>query len=256
MDTRLKIIITVFAIIVVFYFFQFLFGYMKKKEHFTSSYYDDVEHYENSDKVHQETDNDNEKEKYELRIFLLDEIDKLNITDKIVKGNIMETLFSDTSMDNLSKMSKEKRIEQVKNVYQSAVNVKSSVTQETVPTTKNATHIAEEMDEEEPSPDMYKKPFENQIKQMFKGSDFKLPNPDDYLSFDHKNRENQFNEKYEHIVETLTQMKELMTNNKPEPKIPHIPQPLPMVEEFTNSKAKTKGGLIEGFENIKEYATY
>jgi nucleoside-diphosphate kinase len=93
MDMRLRIIIIVFVVVVIFYFFQLILGYMNKKEHFTSHYFDDVEKYENAPNVSQEKPVESTKP-YELRIFLLDEIEKLNISDKSIKGNIMEKTFS------------------------------------------------------------------------------------------------------------------------------------------------------------------
>jgi hypothetical protein len=92
MDMKLRIIIIVFTVIIVFYFFHFLFKIMQKKEHFSTNYYDQIEKYEDAPP---------EKE-YDKRIFLLNEIDKLEITDSKVKSNVMESVFSDGKLKDMT----------------------------------------------------------------------------------------------------------------------------------------------------------
>ncbi len=82
---KTRIIIGVFVVVAVFYFAQLLVNFMSKKEHFSTSYFDDVERYEDAPPPKTEDNS------YKLRIFLLDEIDKLGESEKSVKGNIMET---------------------------------------------------------------------------------------------------------------------------------------------------------------------
>ena len=262
---RLKIIIIVFVIVVIFYIFQFVYGYMNKKEHFTSAYYDDAEHYEDSP-------NKTDQQPYELRIFILDEIDKLNITDKNLKGNVMESLFSESSMKELEGMTKEQRVQKIKNVSQSAANNSKGVLQETsivkpivVAPIKTVTPVKAEFTEPE-----IDKNLDHHLKDMFNTSSVKLPGIKDYYD----NKENLINDKLTTAINALSELKNSISNNKKEQYIPELPKPPIMThhEDIVKEKtlpepdvSKTKAevdvlskpkSLIEGFENIYNYAPY
>lgn len=237
MDTKLKIIILVFTVIVVFYVFQFIFQMMQKKEHFSANYYDDVEGYE---------DAPNEKEKfeakdeeYDLRISLLNEIDKLEITDNKVKGSVMESVFSEVSMKKMKSMSLEKRKEEVRNIYQAAVNQAGPVIMQETPVVIN-------------------KPTNEQIKSMFENAP-ELPMMKDYFQNDARNKSMQAAEKLDAAIESLKEMKTILTSgtNEKEPYIPDLPVP-PLPKEYYQKEEKEenpKTPLIEGFENIPSYAS-
>jgi hypothetical protein len=115
MDTKLKIILVIFVVLILFYLCYFMFNYyetktangsvnQKTKEAFTmEDDDDDVEHYEEPPK-------EKSTSEYDQRVFILDEIEKLNIDDKEIKGKLMENLFSETTLKKLETMSsKDKR---------------------------------------------------------------------------------------------------------------------------------------------------
>ena len=226
MDMRLKIIVVVFAIVGVFYFVQFVFGLMgKKKEHFTSDYYDEVENYEDAPKPAAA-----KEEEYDMRIALLEEIDKLPITDSKVKGSVMEAVFSDVSMNKLKDMSKEKRKEEIKTIYQTITT--GDVKQETV----------------------IKKPVAEQVKSMFTEGSIPVPSFKDYYENDFRNKTNKALDKLDLVIKNLEDMKGILSSTpEKEAYVPDLPIP-PSLPEKPESKPKPP--LIEGFENIREYAFY
>lgn len=232
MDMRLRIIIIVFVVVVVFYFFQLIFGYMNKKEHFTSHYFDDVERYENAPTVTQESERSENTKPYELRIFLLDEIDKLNISDKTIKGNVMETLFSESSMNELIKMTKEDRIKKVKEVYDKAQDTSST------PIVKPPEKFVEE------------KSFDEKLKAHFASGTIHLPEVKDYFENDFKNKSEKAISKLDVAITALTDMKDILRGNTKEPYIPDIPVVPPTPPKPTSKE------LIEGFENVRGFAYY
>jgi hypothetical protein len=270
MDMRLKVIITVFAIVGVFYFFQFIFQYMnKKKEHFTSSYYDDVERYEDapvknnfalpslpspsatsslskppaSDTSSAEntshvpvitqtsplsvapavngemsTEKEKEAKSYELRILLLEEIDKLQITDKTIKGNVMESLFSEISMKELQTMSKEQRVQKVKDIYAGASSRTAAPTVEVKPS------------------------IHDNIKSYFTVDNLTMPkSPESAKTNDVIIKK--ASEKIDLVIDNLKDMKNIL-NGK---------------EEYSESypdkpKQAESSSMIEGFENSRSFA--
>lgn len=242
MDTKMKIIILVFTVVVVFYLFQFIFKMMQKKEHFSANYYDDVEGFEDAPEKEKYESKD---EEYDLRISLLNEIDKLEITNNKVKGSVMESVFSEVSMTKMKSMSPEKRKEEIRNIYQAAVNQASpAVTQETAPVVTN------------PSTSTV-------VKSMFENAP-PLPTIQDYNMNDARNKTMQAVEKLESAIESLKDMKNILQQggnikNK-EPYIPDLPiPPMPkkefMEEEEPEVKAAATTPLIEGFENVPSYAS-
>ena len=257
MDTKIKVIIIVFAIVIVFYVVQFLSGYMKKKEHFTSSYYDDVEHYDNPPAA------TTGEQAYDLRLLILDEIDKLNITDKVIKGKIMETLFSDVSMNQLKGMTSDQKITYIKNVYQSAANI---VSQEVLPaasvvTTTPVVATPKATFENSPDAEFTVKPqLKDHVKALFENSPVALPGMEDYFKNSYIQKEQQIKDKMSQVMGTLADMKELMANPEVKVNIPELPKP-PLMVTPSPAEEKSKPVIegfanIDGFEAVKQYANY
>lgn len=234
METKIKIIILVFTVIVVFYLFQFIFKMMQKKEHFSASYYDDVEGYEDAPEKEKYESKD---EEYDLRISLLNEIDKLEITNNKVKGSVMESVFSEVSMKKMKSMSAEKRKEEVRNIYQAAMNEAT------------ATVVAQEA-----PPPIVIQPVNETIKSMFENGP-EVPELRDYYQNDARNNARQAALKLDHAIESLKEMKDILSGraSDKEPYIPDIPMPPRPKEYYKEEKPKTQ--LIEGFENVPSYAS-
>lgn len=223
MDMRLKIICAVFAVIVIFYLIQMVTGFMNKKEHFSGSYYDDVERYEDAPPT----------KPYELRIFILDEIEKLNINDKNLKGNVMETLFSETVMNDLKMMSKEQRIERVKTAHKDAH--KPAVSAESVvPTPPKTTPEIPKSAYQEPEDDL----------------PLHLPEIKDYYQNDQRHKIKKVSDKLEGVIKGLQDMKGIIDGSDvKETYIQDVPIPPP-------APVGPKKELIEGFENVRSFAMY
>jgi len=120
MDMRLKIIVVVFVVIAILYGIHFMLTYMgKKKETFVDDLMeDDVEHYEDVSKPTKESDPKAQESKYAQRILVLDDIEKLHITDKEVKGKLIEYVFMDTVFDDLTKKTSSERYDAIEKKYQ------------------------------------------------------------------------------------------------------------------------------------------
>ena len=219
---RMRIIIVVFTVILVFYLFQFVFNMLKKKEHFSTKYYDDVEEYQDAPK--------STEDEYDMRISLLNEIDKLEIADSKLKGSIMESVFSDVTMKKLKDLSKEARTQEVKNIYQAALN-QGRVAQE--------------------APVVVKPSVSTTVKSMFEnGPD--LPDVKDYYENDSRNKANKALEKLDNAIDALKDMKDILKDRaEKEPYIPDVPVPPLPNENYEEDKP-----VIEGFENIREFAHF
>lgn len=119
---KYKVIIVIFIIIALLYAGQYFITHMnsttQKKETFVDD--DDVEHYEEPPVVAAKgtgappaaaTD-----VKYDLRILVLDDIEKMHIIDKEVKGKLMQDIFAH-DMDTLKDMNADERAKFIKNKY-------------------------------------------------------------------------------------------------------------------------------------------
>lgn len=271
MDARMKIIIAVFLLAIVFYFLQFMLEFIKKKEHFTSSYFDDVEesssersrlreHFEDAKAAPKEAPADNKP--YELRIFILDEIEKLNIADKTIKGNVMEALFSETAMKELEGMTKDQRVAKVKSVYDGAKGAAPAA-----PAKAPAAQVAPKQSyTDAPSkPDDSGKFIEEKIKAYF-SNEVKIdsePNEQSEQSEQSEPSKESFDdsvlqarvqkaaEKLDVVIHNLKEMKGFLSTkegyNQPAQTNTRLPE-LPKVPKDPF--------LVEGFENIRGYAYY
>ena len=144
MDTKLKIILVIFVVLILFYLCYFIFNYYesktinsvkKTKEAFTLEDDDDVEHYEEP----QATTTTKEKSsasEYDQRVFILDEIEKLNIDDKEIKGKLMESLFSEASLKKLETMSSKDKRDFIKKEHDTLTAVDTTTAAEATPAPK------------------------------------------------------------------------------------------------------------------------
>ena len=257
----MKIIIAVFLLVIVFYFLQFMLEFLKKKEHFTSTYFDDSENYEDRRKVEHFEEvapkaaeaakpaaapkapepSENNKP-YELRIFILDEIEKLNISDKTIKGNVMEALFSETMMKELEGMSKEQRITKVKAVYDSSN--KAGVAAPAEPAAKLPTtgqgKVQQEAKKDNFIEDSIKSYFTNTVEEPNEPEPTKK---EQYNDSGLQTKVLKASEKLDVVIDNLKEMKGILTGkeNYSGPELPKIAK-----DPF----------LVEGFENIRGYAYY
>lgn len=271
MDTKMKIVFAVFVLVIVFYVFQFIFDYMKKKEHFTSHYFDDVEHYNDAppkeaDKKPVEPKKEvvmpetpAETKPYELRIFVLDEIEKLNITDKAVKGAVMETLFSESSMKELESMSKEQRIAKVKSVHDTAAKggaatgavATGAVAGAAVTAAKQAFDQLPVVGSSSVSGGS-SKGIEDKLKSYFTNVIKEEPVKDHFDGDDIREKVSKASEKLDDVIDNLKEMKQILggvggsADDTPKAKFTLPPFP----------KAPENAPLIEGFENVRAFAWY
>ena len=119
MDIKLKIVIVIFVAIAFLYAGHFIINYMAttKQEGFTEDF-NDVEHYEEPAEPSRKADN-KVTSKYDQRILILDDIEKLQIKDKEVKGKLMETMFDDDILNQVASMSSSERLTFIKKKYDS-----------------------------------------------------------------------------------------------------------------------------------------
>lgn len=234
MDLKLRIIIAFFSVIALFYICQFIISFMSKKEHFSSRYYDDVEKYEDapasgkskiSDAPNESRESGDKKtdstDNYDLRIFLLQQIDTLNITDSKIKASLMEKLFTPESMKELKPMSNEQRIKKVNDVFHEVHGDK--IIEKTVEVDKDAEAL------------------HNQIKNNFIAEKEKLVVPEmkDYFDNDFKNRVNKASDKLDNVIDGLKDLKDILKGNDNIAKENYIPD-LPVPPPATSAAPKAK----------------
>lgn len=167
-----------------------------------------------------------ESNKRDLRILILDDIEKLAIHDKNVKGQLMESLFSDEKLQILTSMKEEERFNYIKKEYNKI---------------KNNT-VSSEVQKTEDENDNQKNEFEN----------------DTNISQKTEEIINQLQIALDGIKSIKQSAYTKMTKTEPKstykdevptaPKEPTIP---PLMEEFWQKQFK-----IEGFENnMQKYAS-
>ena len=132
MDMKIKIIIVIFVAIAFLYVGHFIINYMAKttkQEGFMERFNDieDVEHYEEPQELPKKaTGKTQGSSKYDQRILVLDDIEKIKITDKDLKGKLMEILFDDEMLKQISDMSASERLTYIKKKYESMVKSATS----------------------------------------------------------------------------------------------------------------------------------
>lgn len=244
MDMKYKIVISIFIIVALFYFAQFVVSYMtsfKRRESFTE-YFDDIEHYEEPEqkkskpvskftdskpvskfadsKPNQPTTTQEAPSKSEdmqkLRLFILDQLD--DVSDKKQKTNLIEYLFSEPIIKTLIEMSEDKRKEFIK-------------------TTK----------------DNMAQPAREEPKSNF------IPDIKDYFDNNTQNVNNQISSRLDSVLSNLDSMKDglsdiknLIVNKGPkEPYIPSLPS-LPIAATETKLPKITEN-FVDGYENIRSW---
>lgn len=262
MDIKYRIVISIFIIVILFYFVQFVITYMKsfkKRESFTNEYYDDVEHYEEpktstkkssfkDDAPNQKTADDKMQS---LRLSLLTQIQE--VQDKEVKGNLLEYLFSDTMLNKLNAMSAAEQTTFVKGAITdlsgktstpsalSAPSAPSAPTKTSEPT-NSITHS-----ETTPSP----QPVVVEKKSPFT---LDLPSYKDYYENGSENMTHQISEALDNVSKSLanagkgiTDIKSIFVNKTPakEPYIPSLPK-LPIADVGVET-------FVNGYENVKSW---
>jgi hypothetical protein len=207
----------------------------KKRESFTNEYYDDENYSKKSkftepkrkftDSNPNNTTNQETDPKQKLRLFLLDQIQ--DVQDKTVKANLLDYLFSDSVMNNLSTMGLD---DQKKFVQKTIANMSTAPKQDDT--------VAKE---ETPPP-----------KSQF------IPDMKDYSDNSTPNIMNQVSTQLDNVLKNIDQMKDGITNIKSmfvnkgvkEPYIPTLPQlPKAGIEQFTSSIQD----LPNGFENLRTW---
>lgn len=113
---KYKIIIVVFLLILFLYAGHFVITYLNNNKTKESFIDDDIEHYEDSTPKTTPKVTTTET-KYDLRILILDDIEKLNISDKEVKGKLMQTIFADDEFMKSLESKSTKRFELIQEKY-------------------------------------------------------------------------------------------------------------------------------------------
>jgi hypothetical protein len=101
MDNRMKVGISLFAIVIISYSFYYIyseFNKLENKDKFVEGYVD------------------GEKSVYDERVEMLNIIDKLEIDDKDIKGKLLEKLMTKESLDMIKNYTKEQKTEYIKNI--------------------------------------------------------------------------------------------------------------------------------------------
>lgn len=101
MDNKMKVGISLFAIVIISYSFYYIyseFNKLENKDKFVEGYVD------------------GEKSVYDERVEMLNIIDKLEIDDKDVKGKLLEKLMTKESLDMIKNYTKEQKTEYIKNI--------------------------------------------------------------------------------------------------------------------------------------------
>lgn len=140
MHIKYKITIFVFLALVFLYFLHFVITYDRTKETFVEE--DDIEHYEEPKVVPPPPPSSAKPASttYDMRIMILDDIEKLNLTDKSLKGKLMQDVFADeAALKALESNTSEDRIAFVKSKLEALKTKDEFVNAGDTSTTANAT---------------------------------------------------------------------------------------------------------------------
>lgn len=261
MDDKFKIVIVIFVVIFILYGIHFLVSFIgdkKKKETFINNLMtnddDDVEHYE--DVAKPDVPLITSEIKYDQRILILDHIDTLSITDKEVKGKLMEILFSDESLKQVANMTTVQRNKFIDDKY---IELKSSSRLLPVPE-ENETPIKNIIDTKVTTKPDVKPDVKPETKVAMKlPSTIPETTPltkSEFTANVNADLAKKAQEALSHLqyVETgLNDIQNYAKNFKQTFKQPDVPT-IPHVEEKVNFADNFKD-FIEGFENVKSYAS-
>jgi hypoxanthine phosphoribosyltransferase len=238
MDLRFKVVIIVFVVIAILYSIYFVMTYMgKKKETFVDTFEeDDVEHYEDLSKPNPST-KVNPEAKYDQRILILDDIEKLHISSKDVKGKLMEVLFDEDVLKQISSLSSAGRFDFIQKKYKELEQpvVSESTLVETSKDAPNTSKIPKpSLDGEKKDKPPHKDEFEEHPAELMKKTQDAL----NHLQY----VENGLNDIQAYAKSFKIPFKEPML---PPPPKDHIASPIQDVKD-----------LIEGFENVQSFAPF
>lgn len=264
MDMKFKIIILVFIVIALLYAVHFIVTQLNnnnaKKETFIID--DDVEHYEDPVKPESqvkpksETRSEKTNEKYNTRVLILDDIEKMDISDKEIKGKLMEYLFSPESVSKIDSMSNTERNIFVQSKYDLLkTGAKLDVSSETTEKKKDKAEFAS-------TPTIQPAPVTQPAVTPPPASKKVSSSVYDGLSDSNRDLYTKTEEALGYIQKVQSNIQQMQENIKskaiyvdklPEghrdPEIPSVPSSTtPVVEGFQD-------GPIAGFENVKNYAS-
>lgn len=267
MDFKYKIIIMIFVAVAVVYLAQFLLqstATNKTKKDILAED-DDVEHYSEPIYVSNGTSQKQTsgETKYDQRILLLDDIEKLQISNKEVKGLLMEYLFTDDVLKKSAQLSDKEREEMVKAKYEELSKERAKVP-ERVPekapesaaggeSKKNSASLAQQAEHAEHK---VKDMFE-EVNRMIGGVGVAGGVPDATISHD-------MTEIISNMDDTLSQMKKikegLLKINEASKVAMGKPSQPPSSSKnekagFTNFEMPSFP-MVEGFENSPYYAPF
>ncbi len=249
MDMKLKIIILVFIIIALLYAVYFIVNQLnensKKKETFIID--DDVEHYEDpvvkTPPEKKTVKTEAESDKYDTRVLILNDIEKMDITDKEIKGKWMEYLFTSDVINKISSMANTERSIFIRSKYDLLKTGQNLTSSETTEKKEKAEFSSSQTSE--PAP-VVPPPSKKISSSVYDG-----------LSNTNRDLLTKTEEALEYIQKVQTNIQQMQENIKskavyidklPEGyREPELPVPK-VVEGFQD-------GPISGFENVKNYAS-
>ena len=288
MDMKYKIVISIFIIVILFYFAQFVVNYMtsvKKRESFTDQHYDDIEHYEDKPKS---KFNDNKPNAPAATVTpTVTPTSKPDTTPATPPTTTAPASTTDATSPTVSADNMDLRLlilDEIQTVEDK--NAKGALLEylfsnpilKDLNTMSNADQIAfikkaisSELDKTSavtaPSPVVINHDNTSETKPVVAKQQF-IPQIKDYYENNTTNLSNQISTKLDGVLNNLNNMKDglsdiksLFNNKGPkEPYIPSIPDlPIANVETFVNNNDNLKktNNDISGFENIKSWgATY
>lgn len=265
MDMKFKIIILVFVVIALLYAVHFMLTQLNAKTTKTETFIidDDVEHYEDPVKTDApvkpkpETRSDKTQEKYNTRVLILDDIEKMDITDKEIKGKLMEYLFTPESVSKIDSMSNTERSIFIQSKYDLLkTGAKLDVPSETTEKKKDKSEFASAPTIQPApviqTPSVTPPPAKKISSSVYDGlSDSNrdlYTKTEEALGYIQKVQSN-IQQMQENIKSNAIYVDKLPEGHR-DPDIPAIPSTPthPVVEGFQN-------GPIAGFENVKNYAS-
>lgn len=273
---KFKIIILVFIVIALLYAVHFVLTQLdkgKKKETFVID--DDVEHYEDpvvtSPKPKADAKEDTKSEtKYDTRVLILNDIEKMDINNKEIKGQLMEYLFASDVIAKISSMANNERsifIQSKYDLLKTGVKLDSTSSE----TTTKVSSVAEHTPEKKPEHKSENKSEFNSNTDS-KPASIVPPKPNkvssdiyDGLSVSNRELLSKTEEALEGIFKVQSNIQQIQDNIKskaiyidklPEGyREPDIPDPDKLKEKLEKNVIEGFQDKISGFENVRNYAS-
>lgn len=238
---KYKITIFVFLGIIFLYFLHFVITYDRtKKETFVDE--DDIEHYEEPTTIQPPSKPVSTSTTYDMRILILDDIEKLNLTDKTLKGQLMQEIFADeTSLKTMDSKTAEERMTFVKSKLDALKSKDSFVNSTTVASVASDSTATNPVTVTTPTT-VAPTPVKTDNKDVLLKAEEALA----HLQRVEANLK-QIQVAFETKPTTTTTANAAETN---------IPANLPPVKSTFTEPTLPPPSLIEGFENITNYASF